>query len=373
MSKIMLCIETNSSGGAERVIANLANFFVTQNHEVIIVNGDSNSCFYAINNCVKVIKLNIDKTHSNKAYKFILHYKRLKSLFLEHRPDAVIAFLFNMEAPAILAGLITKTKVFTSVRNSASSYSKVVRLFRMIFYPHIAGVVFQSNKVMGCNDFSRVKNKVVIMNPLSNDFPLQLPMISKNDRKKWIISVGRLCEQKNQFMLIKAFKKIICNFPDFELHIFGRGPLKNELKEFIHKESLQDSVFLEGEKSNVIIENRDSYGFVMSSNFEGFPNALVEAMSAGIPSISTDFDSGVAACLIHDGINGFISPVKDELIMAKKLTELLCLSKEEYDAMALKSGKLRYVLSNEVIGKQWEDFLLNRKYGRQKNEGNRQA
>ena len=195
----MLCIETNSSGGAERVIANLANYFSSRGHETIVVNGDSDSSFYSLSPSIRVIKMGLDKRGSILS-KFYSHYIGLKRLFLEIKPDAVIAFLFNMEAPAILAGLSTKTRIYTSVRNSANAYSRNVRRFRRIFYPKISGIVFQSKKVMECEDFKSVRNKEVIMNPLPIDFPTGLHPVQKRHRKKWIITAGRLSEQKNHIL-----------------------------------------------------------------------------------------------------------------------------------------------------------------------------
>ncbi|SDW69899.1 Glycosyltransferase involved in cell wall bisynthesis [Kandleria vitulina] len=358
MKKIILCVETNSAGGAERVIANLANFFSKQGHNVIVVNGDSDSNFYQISHTVKVIKLGFDRLEKGRLSKAVLHYKELKKIFIREKPDAIVAFLFNMEAPAILAGIVTKTDVYTSVRNSANVYPKSVRIFRRLFYPFISGVIFQSENVKNCIDFKRVKNKCVIMNPLANDFECDVSIISKSARKKWIITAGRLTPQKNHKILIQSFADVCNDFPEYELHIFGEGILREELTNYIKQLNMEQKVFLEGELNNAILINRDAYGFVLSSDYEGFPNALVEAMAVGIPVISTDFDSGVASELIDDGVNGYICNVGDYRAMSNKLRNMLELSEEDYTNMVKNEIQIASLLSNDSIGKQWEAFVL---------------
>jgi len=263
-----------------------------------------------------------------------------------------------MEAPTILAGLATKTRVFTSVRNSAKSYTRFERMFRRIFYPFIAGVVFQSNAVMEFKDFKRVVNKKVIMNPLeggAKDYGSPVPF---NLRKNIIITVGRLNSQKNHKLLIEAFSKNKKAVDNYTLHIFGKGELANNLKDLIIQKGLENKVFLEGEILNASRINRDAYAFVLSSDFEGFPNALVEAMAYGIPSLSTKFDSGVAEQLITPGKNGFLCKVNSVDDMVKNIDQLLSLSHEKYEEIVAESCKIADVLDPITIGRQWEEFLL---------------
>ena len=106
------------------------------------------------------MKMNLNREQTGKLQRLIKKYKYLKDFFRRERPDAVVAFLFNMEAPAILAGLATHTRIFTSVRNTAWAYPKRERQFRKLFYPKIAGVVFQSKTVQHYVDFKKLKNCV---------------------------------------------------------------------------------------------------------------------------------------------------------------------------------------------------------------------
>lgn len=353
--KIVFTIDSNLPGGAERVTSILANYFVEKNYEVTVINSDTKSDFYSFNENVKVIKMGLDSKEMSSIGRFLEKYLFLKKFLKMEKPDVVITFLFHMELPTILAALATRVRVFTSVRNSALSYTKIERFIRRRLYPHISGVVYQSDQVMNFEDFKNVKNKTVIMNPLSID---NRPIVEFSNRKKWIINVGRLNAQKNQKLLIDAFSMLANKYKDYSLHIFGTGELKDELSEYISTKDCSNRIILEGELLNAIQENRDAFAFVLSSNFEGFPNVLAEAMAYGIPVLSTDFDSGVAAQLITSGVNGFLCPVGQMETMSNQIEKILLLKEEEYIKIAKKAQNVQQMLDVNTIGRQWEQFVF---------------
>ncbi|MBO4901528.1 MAG: glycosyltransferase [Lachnospiraceae bacterium] len=356
MKTIALVVNKNTSGGAERVMVNLAAYFASKEYRVMFINGDADSAFYPVDRRVEVIKLNDDHYPE---YRRSAHIVRdLIKLFRREKPDAVIVFLFNMELPVILAGLLTHTRVYASVRNSMRSFSRRICSFRRHFYPRIAGVVFQSSRIAAHDDFKHLKNKAVIMNPLSAEMPDSPDVIGKSDRKKWIITAGRLVEQKNHKLLIDAFSDLLLEYPEYELHIFGKGPLLPDLEQQINSLHLEGKVVLESEVSDAIWNNRTSCCFVMSSDYEGFPNALTEAMASGIPVISSDFDSGVAVELIQDGENGFVFPVGEKQALLDAMRKMLSLTDAQYLDMVRKDLLIREMLDNETIGRQWEQFIF---------------
>src|SRR5690606_37218842 len=119
--------------------------------------------------------------------------------------------------------------------------------------------------------------------------------------------VGRLHEQKNQQLLVNAFAKISNEYPDYKLEIFGEGELRDLLEEQISKLNLEGKVILRGTTNTLFDEIIDASLFVLSSDFEGMPNALMEAMSLGLPCISTDCKPGGAKELIENKVNGLLS------------------------------------------------------------------
>ena len=361
MSKMFFAIDTLGSGGAERVMVTLANYMVSKNHTVIIVNSDNNEPFYQIDSRVCIKKMNLNWGKSGQfamINRLIKKYNYLKDLFKKEKPDVVLAFLYNMEIPAILAAIRTHTKIVVSVRSSVNYYPKYVQIFRKFFYPHIKGVVFQSTVVQQTYPFSKLKNSCVIMNPLTGSIKSRMIPVDYKSRKNWIINVGRLTPQKNQALLIKAFSKITDKHPEIELHIFGEGILREEIERLIVDLKLTNKVILEGNVTDAIIKNRNSKLFVMSSDQEGFPNALVEAMACGLPSLSTKFDTGVAEQLIHDGINGFLCEVGNLQDMINQLNNILDMG-ESLQRVSEKAAEIYDLVNTNQICSEWEQFLLN--------------
>jgi len=355
--KIVFAIDTNTAGGGERVIATLANYMSEKGHETYLINSDSDSSFYPINEKVNVLKMNLDRSRAGRVGRFIKKYSYLKSFFWQKKPDAVVAFLFNMEAPTILAGLATHTRVFTSVRNTVHAYPRHERVFRKRFYPRIAGVIFQSKQVQTHDDFKKLKNSAMIMNPMAGEITDKVCPIPYEQRRNIIISVARLEKQKNHEMTIKAFSQIHPDFPDCELHIFGEGSLRAKLQRMIHELELEDKIILEGAMPGATWKNRDAKLFVMSSDYEGFPNALAEAMVFGIPSISTNFDTGVASELIQEGINGWLVEVGDVEGLASKMRNALLMG-EDIDDISKRCTDLYYMINSNTICRQWEEFIF---------------
>ena len=197
-----------------------------------------------------------------------------------------------------------------------------------------------------------LKNVEVIPNPISKN-QYSLDRCDKNNK---IISVGRLVPQKNQKMLIEAFKCVSNKHPDYTLHIFGSGPLKNDLIKLIKDTKMENKIFINDPQSEVIKNNRDAKIFVLSSDYEGYPNVLVEAMSNGIISISTDFSTKAARDIIIDRQNGFLINTND----ISKLSSLLDDIMENYDNYKYIEKEARKIIdkiSIEKISKNWDNYI----------------
>lgn len=120
-------------------------------------------------------------------------------------------------------------------------------------------------------------------------------------------------------MAIKAFAKFYKNHPEYEYHIFGNGELKEELEQQIQDSDLNGVVKIFPFKKNILQEAKNYRMFILSSDYEGLSNSMIEAVSMGMPSICTDCPIGGAKMVIHNGINGFLVPVGDCDGMAKAM------------------------------------------------------
>lgn len=168
--------------------------------------------------------------------------------------------------------------------------------------------------------YSFVQNRCIIANPL---FSLKLPEIIEERKPMEIVASGRLDPQKNFSLLIEAFSMVLKEINiSVTLKIYGEGPQRNTLQSQINELQLGDKIILEGSVSDLHDRINGAALFVLSSNYEGFPNVLLEAMAMGLPVISTDFQSGIARELIGSE-NGIIVPVGDVRALKSAIVKIL--------------------------------------------------
>ncbi|WP_052124471.1 glycosyltransferase family 4 protein [Gallibacterium anatis] len=350
--KIVFLSYLHGFGGAEKQIIMLSNAMAEKGHNVILVSISANNLCYELSNKVKYIFLSDRKSN----YLKILHrFIGIRKILNSEKPDVVVNFWFQS---AYLTALMRKSitgKIVYSERGDPGDkeYSGILGIIRKLTLPRIDGFVFQSK---GARDYfsENVKRKSkIILNPISfsqKDFPCV------SYRRKVIVSVGRLHPQKNQKLLINAFFYIKDKFPDYTLEIYGDGYLKQDLEKYISKLGLEKRVVLKGTSKSIASKIIDASLFVLSSDYEGLPNVLIEAMVLGIPCISTDCRPGGAREIIDDGVNGFIVPRNDAYVLSKSMVKVL-----KNPRLAEKfSFNSRYFINKYepcAVYNQWEEFF----------------
>lgn len=291
------------SGGAERVVSLLANKMVERGHQVEIICLKFNDVYYQTDSRVKVT-LAMQQTKNRLTEVFWLR-KYLK----KQNPDVVIPFTEGVYCFTILSLLGTGIPIIASERLDPAAMSKTRKILKRLLLPFADWLVVQTQSIKEYFPESIQKKTSIIYNPV-NDESLSPTLPSREGRLNRIISVGRLYPQKNQAMMIRAFAKVADVFPDWQLVIFGEGPLRAELESLVSSFKLQDRVLLPGRTEHVVEELRKSKIFCMSSDYEGMSNAMIEAICVGLPIVSTKV-SGTDE-LIQDGINGLLVDVKNE-------------------------------------------------------------
>lgn len=357
--KYLFFITGMPMGGAERVMSTLANQFVKNGDEVRILTMKAPDCAYELDPRVELIGAyaTMEMVSPVKAVKSAFSVIRgigiYKKQLKDYRPDLVLAFLTYTNMIATMFKR-KNTPVVISERCDPRERNKIIIRLVDRIYPKADCIVCQSKTIE--EYFKTVdadSNTVVIANPV-NAVSINCEPIDKREKK--IIAAGRLSTQKNYALLINAFNRIKSDFPDYRVEIYGQGSEKDNLKKLIEEHGLQNQVFLMGTKPNVMKQEANAALYVMSSDYEGFPNALAEAMASGIPVISTDFPSGVAHELITDGVNGFVVPLRDPDNMAEAIKAIL--SDEALQMkMSRNNERIREVLSEENIYRIWKELF----------------
>lgn len=200
----------------------------------------------------------------------------------------------------------------------------------------------------------KLRNRgTVIYNPLYIE---KLPTIYNGRRAKKIVTMGRLSEQKNQKILIEAFSKIEGAYPEYELIIYGEGSLRETLEKQVRDLGIEQKVKLPGNDANVLEKIRDAGIFVLSSNYEGMPNALIEAMALGIPSISTDCPCGGPKTLVQPYINGLLFPVEDVDALVSCIKYFIE-NEEKADEIGMRATEIRTLLASNRICEEWSKYI----------------
>ena len=358
-NRVVLFIPRMGGGGAERVMATIANN-LCNDCEVLLVSMTDAESFYILDDRISVVGLGQNINRKNVFTKTftsacggVKALLGLKKEINNWKPDVILSFLPEANFICLLLKVFgVKCRVVISERNDPTVRGRTSRWLERNLYPKADVVVCQSEKVISFFKEKHRQKMTVVPNPISAD---AIPERFEGHRIKKIVAVGRLDLQKNFKMLINAFSRLPERFSDYTLEIYGGGPLENELREQITSIGLEKKAFLMGVRKNVMHYISDSALYVMSSDYEGFPNALAEAMATGLPVISTDFSTGVAKDLVG-AENGIVIPVGDEDALVDAMTKILS-DEGAWDDMSRSNRKLLDELSEENVMKLWYEVL----------------
>lgn len=319
--KLFFYINVLGGGGAERVIVNLSNYFSNNlANEVLLVASYPIENEYFVAPTVRKDYLSEERKEESFLKRNIYCIRELRRIIKAEKPDTAVAFMAEPNFRLILSTFGLKVRKIISVRNDPiREYNNFVyRILSKFLFKYADLVVFQTQEAKEFFPEKIQKKSTIIMNQVDEKF-FETDIVKE---RKDIVTVGRLTEQKNHKMLIEAFSKISDKVTD-NLIIYGGGPSREELTKLIKENGLTERVFLPGHTSDVIGSIKGAKAFVLSSDFEGMPNALLEAMALGVPCISTDCPCGGPREIINDGENGFLVPVNGVDLLAEKMLELV--------------------------------------------------
>ncbi|RDZ14688.1 glycosyltransferase [Priestia megaterium] len=352
MKKIMFVIGVLSNGGAERVISTLSKEMSNQGYEVSIVTifGDNNN--YVDDKRIKLYP--IKQSYRNKVLRGLTIVRKTRRLIKKKNPDMIVSFDATINIYTILSCMGIKNKLVVSERNDPyqNPTNKQVRKARDILYRFCNGFVFQTEDAKKYFMPDVQEKGTIIPNPIMPD----LPYWEEGSHDKTIITASRLTGQKNLPMLIDAYINVSRRFPDYKLKIFGVGELREKLIDRVRELNLQDRVFFPGFSKDIHNEIKKSHLFVISSNYEGISNSMLEALAIGIPVISTDSPIGGAKMFIKDKENGILTRVGDTNQLSEAMIQILSNPKFAIK-LSTEARKVREELHPTTISNRWIAYL----------------
>ena len=350
LKEVTLVTAGMTGGGTERVIAVLSDYLIQKEYQVTILMTAGSEIAYSIHPDVKVVALGgrTGGSIQKRLQRIVMIRKYMKS-----NPDSImLSFGTETNLFVIIAGLLRKNRLVISERNDPNQCE--FRLLRNIVYRFADCYVFQTEEAKACFSRRIQKKSIVIPNPLTD----QIPEPYHGIREKTIVAVGRLNRQKNHMLLLEAFCEFGAKQDDYILNLYGEGELLNELKKKAQSLGIEEKVFFKGFEANVLDKIKNAGMYVLSSDYEGISNSLMEAMAIGLPVISTDCPIGGSSMLVRDGRNGLLVPLRDKQALSMAM-ERIATDTRLAQTMSEEAVSVRRLYSVEKICEQWIKILKN--------------
>lgn len=356
--RLTFLINSLGGGGAEKAITLLAEGLASRGHDARILTIDPTVAdFHPVPPGVGRAALGAEGAPCRwfQPFRHLRRINALRRAVAEGSPDALIAFVDASNVLA-LAAFPAGTPPVIACERLDPRYSLAGphwRLLRWALYPKAAAVVIQTRAATEAA--SRYGWKAVaIPNPVVPPAPdARRPEVLRLPRN--IAAAGRLARQKGFDLLLGAFARLAPSFPGWQLTIAGEGPERARLEKLAAELGLTGRAVFPGALPSLTGLFRNSDLFALSSRFEGFPNALAEALACGLPSVSFDCPSGPAE-LIRDGVDGLLVPPGDEKALAGALAALMG-DEGRRRAMAAAAPRVVERFSMGSVLDEWERLL----------------
>lgn len=363
--KILFISGNLTDGGAQRVISVVSSELAEKGHDVSLLLFARNEKEYPISEKVKLTAL----CQSFADYQKMSLFSRVcavRRYLKKNKPEVAVGFLeggyalylasFGMRGIKKVASARIDPKVIMQEKGIRGTINRA-------WFRHADAVVLQTPAQAEHVDERMRVRSVVIANPIS-EHALEMKKKEHAPTCRRIVMAGRLAHQKNYPMVFRAVAALQNDYPNLCVDIFGKGGAEERLNTQIKEMGLDRQVRLCGWSQDTVGEYAKADAYILSSNYEGMPNALMEAMAVGLPCISTDCETGPRD-LVTDGENGFLVPVNDDAALAARIRKILDMSAEERAAMGDRAHeKMKNEFSRERIADKWEQLFCSMTEGK---------
>lgn len=365
--RLMIVIQSLSGGGAERVAANLANYWARKSWEVIVVTLAPEAMdSYGLEAGVKRVGLDLYGASRSTVVALRNNWRRtlaVRRLLDEMRPSVVLSMMTDAN---VLVALASRGRPEICTVGSERSYPPRYPLgrawswMRRLCYGRLDAVVAltqESAAWLRANTTARAC--VVIPNGVWLPLPVHGPFVDVDSwcavGRRIVLSVGRLSNEKGFDSLISAFGRVAGEHEAWDLVILGEGPERSLLERLVADGGLQGRVFLPGRAGNVSEWYQRADLYALSSRFEGFPNGLVEALCHGVPAISFDCDTGPRDVVRHN-VDGLLVPPGDVSKLSIALSQVMG-SESLRHRLSGGASQARERFSLVEVARRWEDLF----------------
>lgn len=344
-------------GGVNKMFLWLGNTLADNGYDVTFCCIHDKDISPRISNNAKTIVLEVPDSDSYfiRHFRFFTHATiRLNKVFKQGKYD----YVFNFDGLAFYVILLLK--LFYSYRFVVSE--RADPYYNQSFFEHLKRKLYKFVDILVCQTegakgffSSKIKKKIVV---IPNPITIPKEQWNLDNVKTQIAHVARLhLWQKRQDILLRAFAVFVEKHPQYTLNIYGGGPDEEKLRTLARDINISSSVVFAGNSSNVKEELLNAELFVLTSDFEGMPNALMEAMALGMPVVSTKCSPGGAEALIENNNNGVLVDCGDVEGLAKAMTQLV----DNKQLMTKISYEARLSMENynpEKIISLWENIIV---------------
>jgi GalNAc-alpha-(1->4)-GalNAc-alpha-(1->3)-diNAcBac-PP-undecaprenol alpha-1,4-N-acetyl-D-galactosaminyltransferase len=333
VARVMLVISSLRCGGAEHVMSAIANYWAGRGWQVTLVTLDPTSTdFFPIHPLVERIGMGVSgvsHTSWEAVRNTVTRLGRLRKVIRSARPEVIVSFMPPTTILSLTAGWLERVPVVVSERADPGQYSlpRFWSAMRRLAYPRAGAVVVQTPEVLRWAErFVPQRVVHIIPNFVAVPHPAGTPEADRPPLEKeglrHVVAMGRFNSQKAFDILIRAFAKSSVGRPEWRLTILGDGEDRKQLELLIKDLGVTSVVRLPGRVANPGIYLSAADLFVLSSRYEGFPNALLEAMAVGLPVIATNCESGPSHIVQHE-VDGILVPVENVDALASAMAVLM--------------------------------------------------
>ncbi len=350
--RVCFVVGKMSFSGAEKVLSIVAKSLVDQGDDVHVLLLQKENGYYSEEENLKIHGV---KPSGNKIKRVITRFSNIRKTVKGINPDVVVSFGYVCNNNTIIAMMCSGIPVIACERNDPNydPLDKTQRVIRKLVYGWAKGYVFQTETISHCFSKKIQQKAAIIPNPIEkSDYTW-----SDKESNNVIVTVARLDEyQKNLTSLFEAFSVFYASHINYLLEVYGDGPDRALLENKIAELKMTDKIILKGRINNPTSQIVKAKMFVLSSVFEGMPNALMEAMSVGLPCISTDCGGGGAAALASYDGGCILVPVGDVISLTNAMTSVA--DDNNYrNVISEQASKINERLAVEEIIKLWQAYL----------------